>query len=93
MYRRINLGESSVWCRNNDKSSLISITYLTFLGDDGITPKLNQVCISIFSVFKAAFVLPLLEAKVLSLYTKSFQNTIARLYGISLIARQVDCIF
>ena len=64
-----------------------------FPGVGSITSKLNQVCIGIFSVFEAAPVLPLLKAKVLSSYTKSFWNTIARLYNISLVTYQTDYIF
>lgn len=78
--RKISLGESNIWYKSNDISSLISITYFIFLN---ISPKLNHVYISIYEL---ALVLLLLETEILFLFTKRFWNTIAGLCHISLIA-------
>ena len=83
----MSLDESSIWCQNNDISSLISVTCSTFPGVGDITPKLNRIYIGVFDICETALILPLLEAKVLSLYTKGFWNTIAGLYDRSPIAR------
>ena len=64
-----------------------------FLNIGSITLKLHWVCIDIFNAFETAPVLPLLEAKVLSSYIESFENTIAGLYSISLAICHINCIF
>ena len=72
LYRRVSLGESSIWCQNNDINSSISITYSMFSGVGDITPKLNRVYIDIFDIFEVAPVLLLLKAKILSSDIETF---------------------
>ncbi len=79
---KVSLGESNVWCRNNDISSSISVTYSIFPGIGGIALKKN--CVR-KDVFEPALVLSILEADVLFACTKSFWNIIIGLYSISFI--------
>lgn len=85
----MRLGKSSIWCWNNNISFLIFINCFTFLKVGGITPKLNRAYINIF---EAALVLFILEVNIQSSYIKSFWNTIAKLYNISLVVRQANSI-
>lgn len=59
-----NLGESKVWCQNNETNSSVSETCSTFPGVGGIWPEKNRVWIAILALLLSVLLLITFEKQL-----------------------------